>query len=107
MKTLKEIMASDIVDVLLTDFAEGALYTPAGGDTKTIKVTFDNEYVAVKAAGDAYIESCGPAAYCKDSDITGAKHNDTLVINSITYYVIEIHPDGTGMTTLILSKDQG
>lgn len=104
-KTLQEIMASDVSDIFFTDFAVDATYTPSGGTAKGIKVVFDNEYAVVSLAGDVAIESVSPAAHCKDSDIIGAKHGDTLVINSVTYYVIGIQPDGTGITILILSRD--
>lgn len=82
-----------------------ATYTPSGGVVKTIKVVFDSEYLSVQVVGDVGVESASPAAHCKTSDLTGVKHNDTLVIEGTTYYVTEIHPDGTGMTLLILSKD--
>ena len=105
-KTLQGIMSSDIDDIFLTDFAVDATYTPSGGVVKTIKVVFDSEYLSVQVVGDVGVESETPTAHCKTSDLTGVKHNDTLVIEGTTYYVTEIHPDGTGMTLLILSKDR-
>ena len=94
------------IDIFFTDFAADAIYTPSGGTAKTIKVVFESEYLSVQVVGDVGVESASPAAYCKSADIIGVQHGDTLVIEGTTYYVTEIHPDGTGMTLLILSKDR-
>ena len=82
-----------------------AIYTPSGGTAKTIKVVFESEYLSVQVVGDVGVESASPAAYCKSADIIGVQHGDTLAISGTTYNIIGIQPDGTGMTTLILSKD--
>lgn len=81
-----------------------AVYTPQGGAASAIKVIFDNEYRAVNIE-TGQVESAGPQATCKTSDVANAKHGETLVINSTTYYIIEIQPDGTGFTILILSRN--
>ena|SRR4030067_1899703 len=85
------------------DFTQDATYTPQGGQASTIKIIFDNAFKVIDISTG--IESALPAATCKTSDVASVKHNDTLVINSITYYVSGIQPDGTGITKLILSKD--
>jgi len=73
-------------------------------NNKDIKIQFVNEYEAITLFG-LEIENAGPMAMAATTDITGIKHRDTLVIDTITYYVIEIHDDGTGITTLLLSKE--
>ena len=40
---------------------------------------------------------------CKTSDVSDATFNDTLVIDSTTYYIKELLPDGTGVTRITLS----
>ena len=69
-----------------------------------INVIFDNEFSANKTIGIVEIEMQRPQALCKTADVVGAVHNDTLVIDGVTYYIKEIEPDGYGVTTLILSK---
>ncbi len=88
-----------------TDFAVDAVYTPSSGTASTIKVIFDNKSMDIQVE-DGSFEFSGPQAICKSSDVSSAAHNDTLVIGGVTYYITGIHPDGTGLTTLILSKDQ-
>jgi hypothetical protein len=38
------------------------------------------------------------------SNVSSATQGDTLVVSGTTYYVMRAEPDGTGYTTLILSK---
>src|SRR3990172_7327844 len=80
-----------------------AIYTPQGGQASSIKVLFDNDFKVIDLSTG--IESAAPAVTCKTSDVASVKHNDTLVISSVTYYVSGIQQDGTGITILILSKD--
>lgn len=90
-------------------FAVLATYTPsAGGGPSEIPVIFENEYAAAeydRIANSASMESSSPRATCRDIDIPGVSHGSTLEMNGTTYYVIEVRPDGTGVTVLILSRD--
>lgn len=82
------------------DFAEEASYNGA-----SIPVIFDDSYKLLNALTGG-IESSGPQATCKDTDMAGVQHGDQIVIRDTTYYVTGIEPDGTGITVLTLSKDQ-
>ncbi|MFA6148661.1 MAG: hypothetical protein WC899_10685 [bacterium] len=90
-------------------FAVTATYIPAvGGAPTNIPVIFDNEYAAAeydRLADRASLESTSPRVVCRDADVPGISHGATLAISGTTYYVIEVRPDGTGVTTLVLSKD--
>lgn len=86
------------------DFGVAATYTPASGAGTEITVLFDNEYVPMNLGG-VEVESLGPAATCKTSDVSGAAHGDTLTISGVVYNITGIHPDGTGITVLLLSRD--
>ncbi|OGP65795.1 MAG: hypothetical protein A3K22_00985 [Deltaproteobacteria bacterium RBG_16_42_7] len=83
---------------------EDALLFSAGAGSKIIKVFFDNDYQGVNMfTGE--VESAGPQAQAKTSDVVGVAHGDTLEIRGITYYIKGIKPDATGITNLVLSKD--
>ena len=71
---------------------------------KDINIQFVDEYEAITLFG-LEIENAGPMAMAATTDITGIKHRDALVIDTIAYYVVEIRNDGTGITTLLLSKE--
>jgi hypothetical protein len=88
------------------DFAIEAIYTPKEGDSKIIKVIFDDAYKQMNI--QTGVESGGTSATVKDSDIEGitkGEDGDTLEINDIVYSIIGVEPDGTGMTILRLSED--
>jgi hypothetical protein len=87
-------------------FDEEGIFTPSGGSPRIIPVIFDNEYLASQYREvDAGIESSGPKATCLEADVAGVAHGDTLVLRGITWHVLEVRPDGTGLLTLILSRD--
>lgn len=104
--TMKVPVTTDLDTMINADdgFSEVASYTPGGGPAKNINVIFDKEFSLFEGAG-VDVASSGPAAWAKSADVTGVAVNETLVIQSTTYYVTAIHPDGAGLTMLILSED--
>ena len=85
------------------EMAVSAAYTPFGGSASTINVILDNQVPVVNPyTGEVLGEEI--QAVCKASDVPSAKHKDTLVVNSITYTVIEARPDGNGVTVLVLGR---
>lgn len=98
--TLKSDTATDIDTFLSTnEFAVSYTY-----NSNVFTGIFDDAYKGINLA-TGEIESTEPQIIVKSSNVSGIEHGNTLIINSITYYVIGIHPDGTGLTTLTLSKD--
>jgi hypothetical protein len=78
------------------------LYSATG--SATIQVIFDNDYFE-SAIGDAGVAGRTPQCAVADNQLRlgdGAKRNDSLVINSVTYKIREIHADGTGVSRLLL-----
>ncbi len=69
-----------------------------------------------QAALGGFAESTAPTFLCSTADVepffpysslprvTGASQGTQISINGIAYSVTEIHPDGTGLTALILEK---
>lgn len=99
--TFKNDLTTDM-DVLLDkdEFAEEFVFSRSG---LTINAIFDNEFETVVDS----VETTVPMVLVKDSDIIGILQGDkmTSVSNSVVYNVIGIHPDGTGLTFVILSRD--
>lgn len=93
------------LDVFFADFGVPAVYTPLGGEASDITVIVDNEFVAAQGIGLLGVDGSAPQALCKTSDVSDATREATLLIEGITYKVTEPMPDGTGITTLRLSKD--
>lgn len=84
------------------DFGVSALYN--GSDT--ISVVFDNEFLgALEGEANVAVEATEPRAIARTADVPSAAQGDTLVIGGVTYNVVGVEADGTGMTTLVL-EDQ-
>ena len=81
----------------LDEFGEAGIYTPLGGEAKTIQVLHDAVYVEAME-----VESNTPIAQARTSDLTGTINKGTLVIAAGTFTIINKEPDSTGMTILIL-----
>jgi len=91
---------ADRLEMLDTDeFATTATF----GQT-SVPGIFDGQGVEVTVEG-MEIATTAPTFLCRESDVSGLARGGTVVIGGTTYYVIEKRPDGTGMVTLILSKD--
>lgn len=86
------------------DFGVEATFTPSGGSASTIEGIFDNEYLAIDGDGQVAVAGTTPVFHCKTADVANA-YGGTLVVNSTTYNIVEVKPDGTGTTMLIL-EDQ-
>ena len=97
------ITAGNFNDVFFKDIATSAVFAH-GAVVATINGIFDNEFTAVRIIGGVEIEAGQPQYTSPSADVATAVHNDTLVIGDVTYYIKGIEPDGTGLTTLILSK---
>ena len=100
-----------------SDFGHGisATYTVSGGSPATIKVILEDEFLAMGGLS-VDVEGSQPIAYCKTSDVSSAGHGDTLAFASqttksgtqfngaVTYEVVGVHPDATGITALVLEQ---
>ena len=85
------------------DFAKSATFADvSAGTSSTVKGIFDKESVE-QSVGEAGLIEEVPFFTCKSSDVSDATFNDTFVIDTVTYYIKEILPDGTGMTRFTLS----
>lgn len=80
------------------DFGTAATYN---GST-SVNGIFDNGFLAVQGATD--VEGSAPSFLFADADIPAVAQGGTLLVGAVTYSVIGVHPDGTGMTMLALRE---
>lgn len=99
--SLKDDIITDL-DVFINENEFAVEVTLASG--QKIKGIFDDEFRALNMQ-DGQVASSGPQVICKSSDVASIELNTVLMINETEYKVIERQPDGTGLTTLILSRD--
>lgn len=67
-----------------------------------IKGIFDSDY-ANPVAGELNLDSSNYTLTCITSEISSIKKGDFVEVDDISYEIVHIQPDGTGMTTLVLS----
>ena len=72
--------------------------------TDTIDGIFDNEFFDALTDSEVPVESAQLLFTTPSINVTGVKHDDTLLIDSVTYAVKGVQPDGNGMTALVLEK---
>ena len=89
--------------VMLSDFGVNCTYTPSGGSATTIKAILLNDYYSVEA-GSVAVEMNQPIAVIRTADAASIAHGDTMVMDSVTYKVNNIRPDGTGISEIQLEE---
>ena len=100
-------LTSDLDTIFKTDeLAQTATYIRQGYASAQIPAIFGNEYVVAQGSGEQGVGTSAPTALCKTADVPAAAEGDTLAIGGMTYHILEVQPDGTGVTLLILSKDR-
>lgn len=85
------------------DTVNGFAVTATYKGSTPVTGIFDNGYLEVPGI-EVGNESAGPSFLCKTADVSAAVHGDALVVNTVSYQVIGVHPDGTGLTLLKLEK---
>jgi hypothetical protein len=93
----------------LAGFGTRVTYTPLSGSPASFNAIFDNAYLAVEGGGEASVASLQPVLICRDDDLAALAagrgvYGDSVVIAGTTYKVVDLQPDGTGMTSIVLEK---
>jgi hypothetical protein len=105
--SLLDQIDDDLTNVFFNtdDFAKAAIWTPSGGSAADIVVIFDDEYTGTNL-GTGELDTASPQVRIKSSTVTSITPGDSIVVDSTTYYVLSVQPDGTGVTLVTLSKKQ-
>jgi hypothetical protein len=93
---------NNFVDGILMDtLGDDVVFTPSVGAGVAIKGIFNNAYYEA-ADGTGYgVGSSSPAVQCRDADVLNAAGGQ-IAYGGITYNIVSVKPDGTGITLLIL-----
>lgn len=73
-----------------------------GADPRHIPVLV-GESPALAEGPAAAVRTATREATCRSADVGGAKVGDTLFIGETQYRIIDMQPDGAGLTTMILT----
>lgn len=91
------VETADDRSYLLADF--GVDVTVGAG---TIKAIFDNDYSPVDAGGGVPFSIQQAMILCRTADVTSLAEGSLVTISGDSYAVVDIQPDGEGMTMLAL-----
>lgn len=87
------------------EFGDNAIYTKAGGAPASLTGVFDAPHIDV-AMWDAPSSERRPTFLCRTSDIpagaAGGGAGDALLVDGTAYNVVDLEPDGQGMTRVVL-----
>lgn len=87
-------------------FAIAFTYTPAGGASVSLKGIFDEAYFEQSGAFD--VSGNQPQIMFETASLASAPaYGDAVCINETPFLIVEVQPDGTGITTLKLEKQDG
>jgi len=93
--------AQDLENFFDTETHGSTATVTINGTGSSINVIINKEYFAI--AGESVdVDGTQPVVTCRSSDVTGIDTDDTITIDSVTYNIVNIQPDGTGVTVLIL-----
>jgi len=103
--TLKADLLTDLDCMFDTDeFADEVTYTNRYGYAKAVNGIYDAAFEALNPATGS-VEATAPQIQVKSADVAGVRKNETILREGTTWYITGIHPDGTGVTILVLSED--
>ena len=80
------------------------LIPPAGGKAVEIQAIFNSPNADAQILGMSF-NSSKPSCLCQTADVDAVDDTYSIYIKSCQYFVKENTPDGTGISTLILTKD--
>lgn len=81
-----------------------AAYMPQLGPARTVTGVFDDAHYAYEGDHGVEINASQPRFTCQSSDIAGAQFSDILMLRDEQYKIVDIQPDGQGVTILALEK---
>lgn len=95
---------SGVGRIFANALGETVTYTPQGGSAVSLQGVFTQDYRVVGENGDLQVESIRPAVSLENADVPNAAQGDAVTVSGTNYRVVEVMPDGTAMTTLILHE---
>jgi hypothetical protein len=87
-----------------SDFGTTATITQSNGSSCDVVGIYDNPYLSASAGGMVEFSSTSPTFTARTVDFTGVAYGDEVEVGGKSYLVIEVMPDGTGITTLTLEE---
>lgn len=94
-------MIHDPKDIFLADFGQTVVLHTEGGD-RQITAIYDAAFFD-SAIGETVLDTTQKRFVAKDEDLKDLKREDSVTLGCGTFEVLRLEPDGTGMTTVLLT----
>ncbi len=102
----KEQCLADLDAVFFND-TEFTLPATLNGVGLSVFFDLDRDVMFSGSSGmDTNVAAATPTVTCKRSDAIAAEFGDTVIVNNMTYYIIDIDPPNDGTVKIYLSEDQ-
>jgi len=75
-----------------------------GSTSYYVEGYFDNGFFDT-SVGEVVLDTTQPRFTCQSYRISKVQRNGTVIINETEYKIIQIQPDGTGTSVVILSNE--
>lgn len=95
-------MFNENPNVFLKDFGEPVRALRAGVEVAAFTVIFDNPDLA-GAVGSIQVNARERLLLCTEKDAKPLNLDDEIIVRCERFVLLEKHPDGTGMTTLVVA----
>lgn len=86
------------------DFGTAATYRPQVGGPQTVNGIFDAPFRAAELEAEVGVETTSPTFACRTADLPHPEHGAVLSVDGTDYVIVGVHPDGTGVTLLMLRE---
>lgn len=96
--------AADLAGFFDTDAHGVSAVITINSSSSTISIIFNNEYFAIDPGTGMQIDGTQPVVTGRSSDMSGVDNADTISINSVAYNIVDVQPDGQGVTQLVLEE---
>ena len=86
----------------LQDFGvSNATFTDVStGSSSTITALLQTDYLMEDVGGEIGVETSTPIITARSVDVPNIVQGDTIAISGTTYTIVEVRPDGEGMTKM-------
>lgn len=94
------------LDTFFQHFSDSAVITLNGGDGAQILVPchFYDAFVD-SSPGASQMDTTEPYLLCPSSKLTGVQTDDLVTVNGKSFSIIQLEPDGTGLTRIPLRHE--
>ncbi|QDP48581.1 MAG: putative head-tail joining protein [Prokaryotic dsDNA virus sp.] len=96
--------ASDLAGYFDTSAHGTSATITINGSSSSINVILNKEYFAIDPGMGIDVDGTQPVVTGRSSDMSGVDNADTILIDSITYNIVDVQPDGVGCTALVLEE---